>query len=131
MLKHVYFDWRIMPFTAAFILGLFFLFARMHGVMNNQNVIGRSLSIIGRNTLQIYLMHLMIVNAFDFAAIQSLCEWGTLDPNVMLPFNILLTLAITAVCLYADILFARTGVYRYVYPKLPARRHAAAVAASL
>ncbi|MCM1336208.1 MAG: acyltransferase [Candidatus Amulumruptor caecigallinarius] len=122
MLKSYYFDWRIVPFILMSIFALFFLFARLRDVLTEENRIGRFLSYLGRNTLQVYLMHLMIVNVFDFAVIQDLYDWGSLNLDAMLPFNIALTIGIAALCLYLDKLFARTRVYRYVYPKLPSRR---------
>ncbi|MCM1336209.1 MAG: acyltransferase [Candidatus Amulumruptor caecigallinarius] len=130
LLSDRYYDWRISPFVVMFILGLLFLFAHMRAVFNSRNRFGRSLSYLGRNTLQVYVMHLLIVQVFTLDVVQSFYPWPELDPNVMLPFNIALTIGITALCLYLDKLFARTRVYRYVYPKPQSRRVTPAAAAA-
>lgn len=117
LLSDRYYDWRLTPLIVMFIIGLFFLFAHMSVVLNSQNGFGRSLAYLGRNTLQVYVMHLLIVQVFTLNIVQNCYPWRELNSNAMLPFNIVLTIGIAALCLYLDKLFARTRVYHYVYPK--------------
>lgn len=122
ILRFGYYDWRLTPFILTFILGLLFLFSRLRFILSGDNIIGRQLSFLGRNTLQVFLMHLLLLCCCELDVVQSIYPWGNINPDHALPFTIILSMGITYMCVFLDKIFAKSPVYRYCYPKIPSQR---------
>lgn len=116
-LKYRHMDFRFFPFISIFLIALFLIFYRLRGILHSANPVGRSLSYIGRNTLQIYLMHYFIVILFSMESVQLLHDWKSIDLDYMFPLTITVSILIICLCLGMDMLLRTLKIRHFFFPK--------------
>lgn len=110
-------DCRLFPVISLFLLGVFFIFSRLKRFLNTRTKVGKTLSTIGQNTLQIYLFHYFILILFATETIQTIFTWKTLNLNLIIPVTITVAFIIVFLCLQFDRLLSKLKIRWLIFPK--------------
>lgn len=110
-------DMRFLPFISIILICIFLIFYKLRNLFNRSNHVGQALSHIGRNTLQIYLMHYFIVIFFTIGSIQIIFDWKSLNLDHVFPITVCVSLLIIAICLGVDKLLKRLHIRHLFFPK--------------
>lgn len=108
-----------MPLFVVMTVCMFVSFSGLKGVLHSGTKVGRVLSLVGRNTLPIYLFHFFFNLWIGRVIIQGHFREFTTESVFWMPFVILMTVAITASCLGIYLLLDRIGVRKFIFPGHP------------
>jgi len=100
--------------TAAVFLSTAFIARRVSS--DSLGFIGRQLALAGRNTLQIYLLHLFVLATIRYLLPRSICFTIKADPTLATAVFTLLAIATTYICLAAYAAMRRLHVARRIFP---------------
>lgn len=108
-----------MPLMVVMTVCVFVSFSGLQGVLNCSTRLGRILSLVGRNTLPIYLIHFFFNLWIGRVIIYGHFREFTMESVFWMPFVMLMTVVITGSCLGIYLLLERIGVRKYIFPGHP------------
>lgn len=115
-LRYGAFDWRVMPLLCVLVVSLLLTFRGFRGTLNTSTAMGRVLSVIGRNTLPIYLLHYFILSLLTLAVGDAFVGVNSGGAVWLFPITVAVAVAVALCCIGADRLMATIRIRKYIFP---------------
>lgn len=100
------------------VIAIYGIFYNLRYVLTTSHIIGRVMSFLGKNTLQIYLLHYFFISILRQWGVGKWFTWGLEYPTLCFIVFIFMAVGVATLCMCVDVLLKKTHTVKFVFPRV-------------